>query len=57
MFDVLHLYSIVKAQQNFPNDMCVLLGLMWVFAAEWAYRGRRGEGLEGTIICGVYMEG
>ena len=26
IFDVLHLYSIVKAQQNLPNDMCALLG-------------------------------
>ena len=30
---------------------------MRVFAAEWAYRGRRGEGLEGTIIYGVGMVG
>ena len=55
--DVLHLYSIVKAQQNLPNDMCALLGLMRVFTAGWAYRGRRGEGLEGTIIYGVGMVG
>ena len=49
--------SIVKAQQNLPNDMCALLGLMRVFAAGWAYRGRRGEGLDGTIIYGVGMVG
>ena len=51
--DTLHLYSIVKAQQN----ICALLGLMRVFAAGWAYRGRRGEGLEGTIIYWVGMVG
>ena len=47
IFDVLHLYSIVKAQQNLPNDMCALPGLMRVFAAEWAYRGRKGWGFGG----------
>ena len=52
-----YLYSIVNVEQNLPNDMCALLGLMRVLAAEWAYRGRRGEGLEGTIICGVCMVG
>ena len=57
MCDVLHLYSIIKAQQNLPNDMCALLGLMRVFAAEWEYRGRRDEGLEGTIIYGVVWWG
>ena len=57
IFEVLHLYSIGKAQQNLPNDMCALLGLMQVFAAEWAHRGKRGEDLEGTIICGVCMVG
>ena len=57
IFDVLHLYSIVKAQQNLPNDMCALLGLMRVFAAGCAYRGRRGEGLESTTIYGVCMVG
>ena len=55
IFDVFHLYSIVKAQQNLPNDMCALLGLMRVFAAGWAYRGRRGEGMAGKIIYGVGM--
>ena len=44
MFDVLHLYLVVKAQQNLPNDMCALLGLMRVFAVGWAYRGVRDEG-------------
>ena len=33
--------------------MCALLRLMRVFAAGWAYRGRRGESLEGTVLCGV----
>ena len=38
------MYSIVKAQQNLPNDMCALLGLMRVFAA--------GSGLEGVgCVC------
>ena len=37
--------------------MCALLGLIRVFAAGWAYRGRRGEDLEGTIIYGVGMVG
>ena len=41
------MYSIVKAQRNLPNGMCALLGLKRVLAAEWAYRARRGEGLEG----------
>ena len=27
IFDFLHLYSIVKAQQNLHNDICALLGL------------------------------
>ena len=49
IFDVLRLYSIVKAQQNLPNYICALLGLMRVFMAELAYRGRRGECLEGTM--------
>ena len=57
IFDVLHVYSIVKAQQNLPNGMCALLGLMRVFAADWVYRGRRGESFEGTILCGVGMVG
>ena len=56
-FDVLHLYSIVKAQENLHNDMCALLGLMRVVAAGWAYRGRRVEGLEGALICGVAKVG
>ena len=33
--------------------MCALLEPMRVFAAGWAYRGRRGESLEGMIIHGV----
>ena len=37
------MYSIVKAQQNFHNDICALLGLMRVFAVGWAYRGGRDE--------------
>ena len=45
IFDVLHLYSIVKAQQNLHNDMCALLGLMRVFAVGSTYRGGRDEGL------------
>ena len=57
IFDVRHLYSIVKAQENLHNDMCALLGLIRVVAAGWAYRGRRGEGLEGAIICGVAIVG
>ena len=44
IFDVLHLYSIVKAQQNLHNDICALLGLMGVFAMGLAYRGRKDEG-------------
>ena len=36
---------------------CALLGLMRVVAAGWAYRGRRGEGLECAIICGVAIVG
>ena len=50
-------FTFVKAQQNLPNDMCALLGLMRVFAAGWAYTGRRGEGLEGSIIYGEGMVG
>ena len=38
------MYSIVKVQQNFHNDMCALLGLMRVFAVGWAYMGRWDEG-------------
>ena len=38
------MYSIIKAQQNLHNDMCDLLGLMRVFAVEWAYWGGRDEG-------------
>ena len=30
IFDVLHLYSIVKAQQNLHNDICAFLGQMGV---------------------------
>ena len=44
IFDVLHLYSIVKAQQNLHNDICALLGLMRVFAMGLAYRGGKDEG-------------
>ena len=36
---------------------CALLGLMRVVTAGWAYRGRRGEGLECAIICGVAIVG
>ena len=57
IFDVLHLYSIVKAQENLHNNMCALLGLIRVVAAGWAYMGRRGEGSEGAIICGVAIVG
>ena len=32
IFDVLHLYSIVKAEQSLHNDMCALLGLMRIIA-------------------------
>ena len=38
---MLHLYSIIKAQQNLINDICALLGLMRDFAVGWAYRGGR----------------
>ena len=38
------MYSIVKAQQNLHNDICVLLGLMGVFAMGLAYRGGKDEG-------------
>ena len=55
IFDVLHLYSIVKAQQNLPNGICALLGMMRVFAADWAYSGRRDEDLKGTILCEMGM--
>ena len=44
IFDVLHLYSLVKAQQNLHNDICALLGLMGVFAMGLAYRGGKDEG-------------
>ena len=44
IFDVLHLYSLVKAQQNLQNDICALLGLMGVFAMGLAYRGGKDEG-------------
>ena len=43
-FDVLHLYSIVKAQQNLQNDRCALLGLMRDSTVGWADRGGRYEG-------------
>ena len=33
------MYSIVKAQKNLHNDIRALLGLMRVFAVEWAKRG------------------
>ena len=44
IFDVLHLYSVDKAQQNLHNDICALLGLMGVFAMGLAYRGGKDEG-------------
>ena len=58
IFDVLHLFSIVKVQENLHNDMYALLGLMsHCRGGGCAYRGRRGEGLEGVIICGVAIVG
>ena len=38
-------------------SLMTLLGLMRVFASGWVYRSRRGEGLEGTIICELGMVG
>ena len=46
-----------QGTENLPNDMCALLGLTKVFTAGLAYRGRRGDGFEGTIIYRVGMVG
>ena len=57
---LLHYYCIcldLYLMSGLPNNTCALLGLMRVFAAGRAYRSRRGEGLEGTIIYGVGMVG